>query len=104
MFDGVLDEWLKNHARDDQVGRAGFNLLTDLQFRTEPDDLDVEIFVDRVELFAERHEVLVTAKEAAEQSRQLVYQRSRRLRLRSNQRRNRRERVEQEVRIDLALE
>ena len=65
MLDRVLDERLQDHARDDDVERAGADLLVHLELRPEPDDLDVEVLVNRLELFAERHEVIGAAHEPA---------------------------------------
>ena len=83
---------------------SGADLLVDRQLRAEADDLDVEVLVDRLELLAQRDEVIGAAHQAAQQARQLRDQHARRFRLRADQRRDRRQRVEQEVRVDLVGE
>ena len=83
---------------------AGSIVFLDLQSGTEAHALDVEVFVDRFQLLAKRDEVFLAAQQPAEQAGQLHDQHARRFRLRSDQRRDRRQRVEQEVRIDLAGE
>ena len=104
VLDRVLDERLQDHARHDHVDGVGRNLLAHAQLRPEAHDLDVEVLVDRLELLPQRDEMLLAAQQTAQEAGQLVDQRSRRLWLRANQRRDRRERVEEEMRIDLALE
>ena len=53
VLDRVLDQRLQHHARDDQVERRRIDVLLDLQLRAEADALDVEVLVDRFELFAQ---------------------------------------------------
>ena len=80
---------------------SGLICLSTLQLRTEADDLDVEVLVDRLELLAQRDEVIRAAHQAAQQARELRDEHARRLGLRADERRDRRQRVEQEVRVDL---
>src|SRR5476649_670739 len=61
VLDRVLDERLQDHAGDDDVEGVGADVLHDFQLGTEPHDLDVEIFVDRFELLAQRDEVIRAA-------------------------------------------
>ena len=81
---------------------SGLICLSTLQLRAEADDLDVEVLVDRLELLAQRDEVIGAAHQPAQQARELRDQHARRVGLRADERRDRRERVEQEVRVDLA--
>ena len=74
------------------------------QARAEADALDVEVLVDGFELFAQRDEMLLAAQQPPQQARELHDQHPRRFRLRSDQRGDRRQRVEEEVRVDLAGE
>ena len=67
-------------------------------------DLDVEVFVDRLELLAQRHEVIRAAHQAAQDARELRDQHPRGFGLRADERRDRSERVEEEMRVDLARE
>ena len=69
---------------------SGLICLIDLQLRPEPDHLDVEVLVDRLELLAQRHEVIGAAHQPAEQARQLGDQHARRFGLRADQRGDRR--------------
>ena len=104
VLDRVLDQRLQDHARHDDVERVGMDLLLDAQLRAEAHDLDVQVFVDRLELFAQRDEVIGAPHQAAQQARELRDQHARRFRLRADERRDRRQRVEQEVRVDLVRE
>ena len=104
VLDRVLDERLQQHARDDQIQRGRIDVLLDAQGRAEANDLDVEVLVDRVELFTKRDEMLLAAEQPPEQPRELRDEHPRGFGLRPNQRRDRRQRVEQEMRIDLARE
>ena len=72
VLDRVLDERLQDHAGHDDVEGVGADLLLDLELRPEADDLDVEILVDRLELLAQRHEVIAAAQQPAQQPRQLA--------------------------------
>ena len=83
---------------------SGSMSLTHLQLRSEADDLDVEILVDRLELVAQRDEMLVAAQQTPQQRREPDDQRARGVGFGADQRRDRRQRVEQEVRVDLALQ
>ena len=104
VLDRVLDQRLKDHARHDDVEGVGADLLVDLQLRAEPDHLDVEVLVDRLELLAQRHEMVGAAHQPAQQTRQLGDQHAGGFRLGADQRRDRGQRVEQEVRVDLVGE
>ena len=50
VLDRVLDQRLQDHARHDDVDGVGTDLLAHAQLRSELDDLDVEVLVDRLEL------------------------------------------------------
>ena len=60
VLDRVLDQRLQDHAGDDEIERVGVDVLDHFQLGTEANDLDVQVFVDRFELFTQRHEMLVT--------------------------------------------
>src|SRR5579864_3911197 len=68
VLDRVLDERLQEHARHDHVEGVGSDLFLDPQLRSEPDDFNVEVLVDRLQLFAQRDEVIRAAHEAPEQT------------------------------------
>ena len=78
MLDRILDERLQDHARHDRIERRQADLFVDLQLRSEADDLDVEVLVDRFQLFAQRDEMVRAAHQTAEQARQLHDQHPRR--------------------------
>ena len=91
------------------LGTTTSRLASSMSFSTarlgpESDALDVEVLVHRGQLLAKRHEVLLAAQQPAQQARELHDEDARRFGLRSNQRRDRRQRVEQEVRVDLIRE
>jgi hypothetical protein len=71
-------------------------------FGSEPDALDVQVLVDRLELFAERDEVFLAAQQPPQQARELDDEHAGGFRLRADERRDGRQRVEQEMRVDLA--
>ena len=83
---------------------SGLICLSTLQLRPEADHFDVEVLVDRLELLAQRDEVIGAAHQPAQQARELRDEHARRVGLRADERRDRRQRVEQEVRVDLAGE
>src|SRR5262249_45651885 len=57
VLDGILDERLKEHARHHDIERRRTDLFDHAKLRAEPYDLDVEVFVDRLELLSKRHEM-----------------------------------------------
>ena len=87
VLDRVLDERLEDEARHDHVERVRVDLLVDVQLRPEPDDFDVQVLVDRLELFAQRDEVIRASQEPPQQARQLRHEHPRRFGLRADQRR-----------------
>src|SRR5258708_35987848 len=68
------------------------------------DYLDIEIVVDKFDLFAKLDELIVFAQQAAQDLRELQDQLTRAVGIKTDQRRNRVQRVKQKVRIDLALQ
>ncbi len=76
-------------------------MLFDVQLRPEADQFDVEVLVDRRQFLAEADEVILAAHEAPQQAGQAADDHPRRFWLRSDQRRDRRQRVEEEVGVDL---
>jgi hypothetical protein len=67
VLDRVLDERLQDHARHDDIERVRADLLADAKLGPEANDLDVEVLVDRLQLFTQRDEVLMTAKQPPQQ-------------------------------------
>src|SRR6266536_1739327 len=97
VLDRILDERLQQHAGHDDVECFGADVLDHFQLRPEPHDLDVEVFVNRLELFAQRHEMVSAAHETAKQTGKLGDEHAGRFRLRADQRRYRRQGVEEKV-------
>src|SRR3990170_5846737 len=58
VLDRVFDQRLQQHARHDDVERFGADLLHHLELGAEPDDLDVQVLVDRLELFTQGDEMV----------------------------------------------
>ena len=104
MLDRVLDQRLQQHAGDDDGQRLFGDLLDDAQFFAEADDLDVEVVVGEGELVGERDERLAVLQQHAQDVGQLDDHLARQFRLRTHERGDGVERVEEEVRIDLALQ
>ena len=86
VLDRVFHQRLQDHAGHDRVERVGADLFFHLQLRAEPDDLDVEVFVDRLELLAQRDEMIAAAEQTPQQTGEFHDDRARRLRLRADQR------------------
>src|SRR6266853_1494036 len=104
VLDRVFDQRLEDEARDDDVECGRMNLSDHLQLWPEPDHFDVQVLVDRLELFAQGDEVIGAAQQPPQQARELGDQYAGGFRLRADERRDRRERVEQEMRVDLVGE
>ncbi len=105
VLDGIFNHGLKQHAGDECLESLVVNFLEDLKFvAAKADDFDVEIIVDELELFAQRDEGFVLAQEAAENVRKLQDHAAGHVRIEANQRGNGVQRVEKEMRIDLAGE
>ena len=95
----------KQHAGHEGLQRVLVHVLEDLQIiAAEAGHFDIQIIVDKVELLLQRHEGFVLAQEAAEDIAQLQDHHARLIGIVANQRRDGIERVEQEMRIDLAGE
>ncbi len=75
-----------------------------MEFRPEARHLDVQVLVDRLEFLAQCHKVLMAAHQSPQQSRELDDECAGCVWLRPNERGDRGERVEEEMRVDLALE
>ena len=104
VLDGVLDERLQDHARHEHVHGGRVDVLLDTKLRPEPDDLDIQVLVDRRQFLAQTDEVVLTAHETTEQARQAADDHPGRLGLGPHERRDGRQGVEEEVRVDLVGE
>src|SRR5262245_27359042 len=104
MLNRVFDQRLEDHAWHHEIERVRRKILAHAQLWPETHHLDVEIFVDGFDFLPQRDEVLLAAKQPPQQCGELVDQRARRFRFRPDERRDRCQRVEQKVWIDLTLE
>src|ERR1700690_2620275 len=105
MLDGIFDHRLQQHGGDEGGESFFLDFLEDLQFvAAEADHFDVEIIVNEFQLFAQRHERFVFAQQSPQNVRKLQHDAARHIGIEANQRRNRVECVEQEMRVDLAGE
>ncbi len=105
VFETILYDGLEKHAGDE--GFEGFvvNLLDDVEVvAAEAGDFDIEIVVDKFDLFAERDESFVLAEEAAEDVTELEDYTASVVGIETNEGGDGVERVEKEMRIDLAGE
>ena len=66
--------------------RVGADVLEHPELRSEAHDLDVEIFVDRFQLLAQRDEMLVTAEQPPQQAGELDDEHARRVGLGADER------------------
>jgi hypothetical protein len=104
VLDGVFDEGLEEHRRDDDVESFGGDFFDDAELFAKADAFDVEIVVGEVELFAEGDEGVAVAEEDSEDVAELDDHLAGEVGLGANERGDRVEGVEEKVRIDLALE
>src|SRR6266403_2795487 len=96
---------LEEHAGDKSFERFFAELLDDFEIvAAEAGHFDVQVIVDELELFAERHKRLMLAKEAPQNIAQLQDHAAGRIRINAEQRRNGVKRIDEKVRIDLAGE
>ncbi len=105
VLDGIFHHRLQQHAGHKCFERGGIDLFENLQLvSSEADHFDVEIIVNEIDLFAQRHERFMFAQQPAEDVRKFQHDAARHVRIKANQRRDGIQRVEEEVRIDLAGE
>ena len=105
MLDGIFDHGLQQHAGDEGFESVVVHFLEELKLvAAEADDFDVEIIVDELELFAQRDEGFVLAQEAAKNVGKLQDDAAGHVGIEADERGNGVERVEKEMRIDLAGE
>src|SRR5579863_6200175 len=105
MLDRILDQWLQQHARHHHIERRWIEFLYDTQLLTaKADDFDVEIVIDKLEFFAQRSERLAAVQQPSQNGGQLEDHVASRIWIEAHQRRNRIQRIEQKVRVDLVLQ
>src|SRR5258708_15568011 len=105
VLDAVLHQRLQQDAGDNDVERVRIEMFVDAQLvPAKADYFDIEIVVDKFDLFAKLDELIVFAQQAAQDLRELQDELTRAVGIKTDQRRNRVQRVKQKVRIDLALQ
>src|SRR5258706_4178202 len=99
----ILHDRLQQHAWDERLQRLFIDLFHNFQVvAPKPRHFDVQVIVDELQLFAQRHKRFVLAQQPPQNVAQLQHHAARRVRIKPNQRRHRVQRVEQKVWIDLA--
>ena len=102
MLQAVLDNRLQQHVGHKRFQRRVVDVLHNFQiFAAEPRHFDVQIIVDELQFLAERHKRFVLAQQSAQNVAQLQHHAASRVRVETNQRGHRIQRVEKKVRIDL---
>ena len=104
VLDGIFDNGLQQHAGDKGIQRVFVDFLENLQFvGAEAGHFDIQVIVDEVEFVAQRAQKFhACAAGGARILDNLITTTARHVGIVTNQRRNRVQRVEQEMRIDLA--
>src|SRR5262249_31714004 len=86
VLDGVLDQRLEQHARNQKVKSRWLQLLDYTQLiPPEAGDLDVQIVIDELHLFAKLDEGLVLAQQTSQDAGQLHHQLARGVRIEAHQ-------------------
>src|SRR6476646_3669548 len=102
VFQAILDDGLQKHARNEGFKRFFIDVFDDVQIiAPEPGHLDVEIVVDKLELLAQRNECFVLTQQPPQNIAELEYHAARVVGIEADERGNRVEGVEKEVRVDL---
>jgi hypothetical protein len=105
VLDAVFNQRLQQDAGHQNLQRARIDLLFHAQLvGAKAHHFDVEVVVGKAQLLAQRNVGVVILEQRAQNVGQLHRHLARHLRLHAHQRGNGVERVEQKVRIDLALQ
>src|ERR1700730_9073086 len=105
VLEAIFDDGLEKHAGDESFERVFLELLDDLEVvAAEAGDFDVQIVIDEFQLFVQWDEGLVLAQQPPQNVAQLQDHAARGVRVKTNQRGNGVQRVEQEMGIDLTGE
>src|SRR6185312_937404 len=104
VFDGVLHQRLQHHAGDNHLQAERIEVFYNPQlFGAEASDFDVKIIVDELHFLPQHYKGIVFSEQRAQDAGQLDDEIARLLGPHTHQRRYGIQRIEQEVRIDLAL-
>src|SRR5438093_4177767 len=102
VLDGILNNGLQDHARNHVPERVVVNLFFDLELvLSKADDFDIQVIVDKLELFPQRDKVFMALKQLSQDMRKLDDDGSSLGRIRANEGRNRIQGVEQKVGVNL---
>src|SRR5208282_1962667 len=105
MNDGILNHRLQHHLRHQQLTRVGLNVPTNVESFCEPHLFDIQVVLSELQLFFERDEIGVRfLKGGAEQSRESKNHRFGSRSIAIDQCGDSLEGVEQEMRMELALQ
>src|ERR1700683_1082255 len=100
----IFNQRLQQHAGNQHIQTLGVHLFFKAQLLAETSYFDRKVIFDEVQLVAQRAEVLMLAQQASQDAREFQHSEARRVRIGADQRRDRVQRIEQKVRIDLAGE
>src|SRR5208283_3235870 len=102
---GVLHQRLQDHAGHKVLERGGLEFLHHRQLvAAEARNFNVEVVVEKLKLLAQRNERVSLAQQTAQNIAEFHDHLACRVGITAHQRGNRVQRIEQEVRIDLALQ
>src|SRR6266852_2239044 len=104
MLYAVFAQRLQQHARHQHIQALRVHLFFKTQLLAKPRDFDRQVILDKVQLIAQRTQILVLAQQAPQDARKLQHHETRLMRIGPNQRGYRIQGIEQEVGIDLAGE
>src|SRR5437868_2150034 len=105
VLDGVLYQRLQEHGRHHDLQRLRVQFLDDPQFVSpKAHHLDVQVVIDKLDLFTQGNERIRTVQQPPQNGCQLDDQLARRVGIEAYQRRYRIQRIEEEMRIDLILQ
>ena len=101
MPDAVLDNRLQQHARHQHIERCGVDVLHHPQLLPESHHLDGQVIVDKRQFLAQRRQIFLLPQQTPQDFRQLVHHLPGLVRVLTNQRRYRIQRIEKKMWIDL---
>jgi len=105
VLEAIFDHGLQEHAGNEGFESFVVDVFDDVEIvAAEPGNFDIEIVVDELELFAERHECFVLAQQAAKNVAELEDDFARVIGVEADERGDGVKRIEKEMRIDLAGE
>src|SRR5450830_435942 len=104
VFDGILNDGLQGKGRQPQTQQLVRNRDFDIEAVGKARKFNTQIGIDVFDFIFERGVIADALEALAKEGRKVVHEMSSRFRIASNDRRQRIQRIEQEVRIDLRLQ